>query len=139
MATDQNAAPVARKQVSQWLRAQARSSTSVPADQTLIMADSRTSTPPFIYPLVEKRANVPVRLRNNRIVYSPPKEESSRRGHPRWYGQRFALSDPATWPKPDVEEEWTVTSRRIGPSHRRGPVSASARRTIRARSQVRAP
>ncbi|MFN3763758.1 MAG: transposase, partial [Anaerolineae bacterium] len=112
VATDQNAAQVAQEQVSQWLQAQAGSSTSVSADQTLIVADSRYSTPPFIYPLVvEEGTNVLVRLRSNRVVYGPPKGESSRRGHPRWYGQRFDLSDPASWPKPDVEEEWTVTDR----------------------------
>ncbi len=79
VATDQNAAQVAQEQVSQWLQAQARSAHPVPADQTLIVADSRYSTPLFIYPLVvEKRTNLLVRLRSHRVVYGPPKGESSR-------------------------------------------------------------
>lgn len=75
--------------------------------------DSRYSTPDFIYPLViENGTSVLVRLRHNRVVFGPPQPEaSSRRGHPRWYGRRFDLDDPTTWPKPDEEESWTVTDR----------------------------
>lgn len=113
VATDQNAVQVAREQVSQWLQAQAQADPSLPADQTLVEADSRYSIPEFIYPLmVEEGTNGLVRLRSNRVVFCPPKGESARRGHPRWYGQRFDLGNPTTWPKPDVEETWTVTDRR---------------------------
>ena len=121
VATDQNAVRVAREQVSQWLQAQAQADPSLLVDQTLVEADSRYSTPEFIYPLVvEEGTNGLVRLRGNRVVFCPPRGveeqrsrgEPARRGHPRWYGQRFDLGDPTTWPKPDVEETWTVTDRR---------------------------
>lgn len=114
VATDQTATQVARRQVFQWLQAQAQASPPLSANQTLVEADSRYSTPEFIYPLVvEDGTNVLVRLRSNRVVFEPPQEEAaSQRGHPRWYGLPFALEDPTTWPKPDVEETWMVTDRR---------------------------
>jgi hypothetical protein len=114
VATRRNAAQVAQEQVSQWLRVQAQATPSVSADQALTAGDSRYSTPEFIYPLaVEAGTNVLIRLRSNRVLFGPPPvERASRRGHPRWYGQRLALNDPTTWPQADVEESWTVTERR---------------------------
>ena len=53
------------------------------------------------------------RLRSNRVCYRAPEEQGPRtRGHPRWYGPRFALNDPATWPAPDQEETFQMTSAR---------------------------
>lgn len=98
VATHQNAAQIAVEQLSRWLQAQSQAAPSLPADQTLVEGDSRYSTPDFIYPLViEAGTNGLVRLRSHRVVFgSPPEEKPSRRGHPRWYGQRFALNDPTT-------------------------------------------
>jgi len=42
------------------------------------------------------------RLRGNRVLYRlPEKDDECKRGHPRWYGARFALKDETTWPQPD--------------------------------------
>lgn len=48
-----------------------------------------------------------VRVQSNRTFcqqYVPTAEEEEKpsRGHPRWYGKRFSLSDPQTWPEPDA-------------------------------------
>ena len=113
MATDQNAAQVAQEQVSQWLEVQEQTEQPLPACRTLVEADSRFSTPDFIYPLAaEKGSNVLVRMRSNRVFFCPPPQgEKATRGHPRWYGKRFALDDPTTWPHPDAEENWEETTR----------------------------
>lgn len=85
-----------------------------PAAEILVLGDSRYSKPAFVYPLVaEEQTNVLVRLRHNRVVYTaPPPAEPSQRGHPRWYGERFALQDPTTWPAPDVETSWPATTKK---------------------------
>ena len=113
VATDQNAAQVAQEQVAQWVETQERAEHPVPAHQTLAAADSRYCTPPFIYPLAAQRGiGVLVRVRHNQVFFRPPPEaEGPARGHPRWYGERFALSDPTTWPPPDAEETWEETTR----------------------------
>lgn len=84
-----------------------------PPEQILTVADSRYGKPAFVYPLVgEEGSNLVVRLRSNRVVYGPPPPQDSKGpGRPRQYGARFALSDPTTWPCPDVEEVWTTTTR----------------------------
>jgi len=43
------------------------------------------------------------RMRSNRVFYRPyvpPPGEQPGPGHPRWYGERFALADPETWGPP---------------------------------------
>ncbi len=114
VATSQNAAQVGQRQIVRWLQIQAQANPSWRADQTLVVADSRYSTPAFIFPLVmEAGTNGLVRLSSKRVVFGPPPEEAvSRRGHPHWYGPRLALADPANGPKPDEEMEWTLTDRR---------------------------
>ena len=114
VATDQNAAQVAQEQVSQWLEVQEQTEQPLPACRTLVEADTRFSTPDFIYPLAaEKGSNVLVRVRSNRVFFCPPPQsERATRGHPRWYGKRFALDDPTTWPHPDEEESWEETTHR---------------------------
>ncbi len=113
VATHQNAAQVAQEQVAQWVETQEQAAYPVPARQTLVAADSRFCTPAFIYPLVDQRGvNVAVRVRSNRVFFRPPPEAAGpARGHPRWYGERFALDDPTTWPDPDEEETWEETTR----------------------------
>ncbi len=46
---------------------------------------------------------VVARLPGNRTVYRPPPPPPAApgKGHPPWYGERFALSDPATWDPPE--------------------------------------
>ena len=85
----------------------------VPARQTLAAADSRYGIPSFIYPLTAQRGIcVLVRVHSNRVFFRPPPEaEGPAQGHPRCYGERFVLSDPATWPPPDEEETWEETIR----------------------------
>jgi hypothetical protein len=41
------------------------------------------------------------RLRRNRVLYRLPDSTDTKRGHPRWYGSRFALKEKSTWTKPD--------------------------------------
>ncbi len=75
---------MARGQGSRWLQAQKQADPSFPANQTLVKGDSRYSPPDFIYSLVMKaETNGRVWLRGNRIVFGPPLQASSRRGHPR--------------------------------------------------------
>ena len=97
-----------------WLEVQEQTEQPLPACRTLVEADTRFSTPDFIYPLAaEKGSNVLVRVRSNRVFFCPPPQsERATRGHPRWYGKRFALDDPTTWPHPDEEESWEETTHR---------------------------
>lgn len=58
-----------------------------------------------------------VRVRGNRTFYHQyvsPKDalENQGRGHPRWYGERFSLSDPETWTDPDETHTLWKTNRR---------------------------
>ena len=56
------------------------------------------------------------RFPGNRVVYrkyEPPDEEDHKSvGHPTWYGHRFDLKDPATWPDPDETDTTTFTTKR---------------------------
>lgn len=54
------------------------------------------------------------RLRSNRIVYHSPQPEGRppKRGHPRWYGSRFALNDESTHTPPDEVAETSQITRR---------------------------
>jgi len=85
-----------------------------PAGRILTLADSRYSKPAFVYPLGAE-SNVLVRLRCNRVVYTQPALKKAQRGHPLWYGERFALSDPSSWPEPDQEATWTGTTKKGRP------------------------
>jgi len=51
---------------------------------------------------------VVARASSNRVFYRPAPpvdEENKSRGHPTWYGERFALKDPDTWGQPDEVTE----------------------------------
>jgi len=53
------------------------------------------------------------RLRGNRVLYRlPQKDDKRKRGHPRWYGSRFALKDETTRPKPDEVADTHTQTRR---------------------------
>jgi hypothetical protein len=79
------------------------------------VADSTYSAVTFLGPVVkhENLVNV-LRVRSNRVFYHqpPPVEGKRPRGHPRWYGERFALKDSSTWGEPDAVEETTLTTRK---------------------------
>lgn len=67
--------------------------------------DSGYSNKNFLEPLQTHKCLVTIaRCRSNRVFYqSPvPSDAPSKRGHPVWYGERFALKDEATWPEPDT-------------------------------------
>jgi hypothetical protein len=54
--------------------------------------------------LADARAQVLVRIRSDRIFHPDPQERTTGTvGRPRRHGERFALSDPATWTAPDAE------------------------------------
>ena len=62
-----------------------------------------------------KRANLVTiaRLRSNRVFYRQPnKPEKPKKGHPKWYGERFALKEPSSWHSPVRVSETTHQSHR---------------------------
>lgn len=85
---------------------------------TVEVADSGYSKPEYLY----SHRRFPdlvtiVRARGTRTFYHSPEptaEEAKNpgRGHPCWYGDRFALSSPTTWGDPDETLTFTETSRR---------------------------
>jgi len=85
-------------------------------DLKVIVGDSKYSKPSFLLAFADKPdAAIIVRVRNNRVfyrAYRPHPEQPRKRGHPRWYGQRFALNNPETWPEPDEETTFSITTRK---------------------------
>jgi hypothetical protein len=54
--------------------------------------------------LADVRAQVLVRIRSDRVFHpDPPPRAEGTVGRPRRHGDRFALSEPTTWTKPDAE------------------------------------
>ena len=78
--------------------------------------DSRYSTPAFLHPVAQHTNLVTIaRLRGTRTLYRPATAvpaEDRQAGHPRWYGERFALHESKTWGEPAQTAETTFTSRR---------------------------
>ena len=98
-----NAIQVAHNQIAQLL--------SYPQSATwpvkVLTVDSRYPTPAFLYGLRDHDDLVVIaRVRRNRIFYCQPTPGSSPT-RPRWYGPRFQLNDPATWPPPAQQETLT--------------------------------
>lgn len=53
------------------------------------------------------------RLRSNRVFYRAYAGDGApRKGHPRWYGDRFALGEPETWHPPDEEATFSTETTR---------------------------
>ena len=70
---------------------------------TLITVDSRYPTPAFLYGLAnQSKVVVIARVRRNRVFYTQPNARANKT-RPRWYGERFDLKDPSTWPLPTEE------------------------------------
>lgn len=85
-------------------------------DLCVQVLDSRYSVPKFLSPVARYGNLVTIaRLRSNRVLYRPAQpvpEEERGRGHPTWYGERFALLEPPTWGQPDRVKQTPHTSRR---------------------------
>ena len=69
------------------------------------VADSAYGVKRFLHPIQTYSSLVSVvRVRPNRVFYqSPQSPETTVRGHPRWYGERFALKEPDTWHPPEAQ------------------------------------
>jgi hypothetical protein len=69
------------------------------------VVDSAYSNKQFLSPLQEHQNLVTVaRSRSNRVFYQSPVilEPPVGKGHPTWYGARFALKEPDTWSQPSA-------------------------------------
>ena len=76
------------------------------------VADSSYSKPEYLLAQQPQTNLVSIlRVRSNHIFYRQPSTTAKvGRGHPIWYGPRFALKDPATWPAADIQQNTTFTS-----------------------------
>lgn len=79
------------------------------------VADSKYSKPAYLH-AHRRHANLItiVRVASNRTFYRQPQAaaEQTGAGHPTWYGARFALGDPTTWPPADTHSLTSHLSRR---------------------------
>jgi hypothetical protein len=79
------------------------------------VADSKYSKPAYLH-AHRQHANLVtiVRVAGNRTVYRQPDAAAQPpgAGHPTWYGARFALGDPSTWPPADTHALTRYVSRR---------------------------
>jgi len=67
------------------------------------VVDSAYGNKQFLSPLQEHQNLVTVaRSRSSRVFYQSPviSETPMGKGHPTWYGARFAIKEPDTWPEP---------------------------------------
>ncbi len=56
---------------------------------------------------------VVTRVRSNRVFYQSPEISSQpSKGHPLWYGEKFALKDEATWHEPNEVAQTNLTTKR---------------------------
>jgi hypothetical protein len=81
----------------------------------LCVVDSGLSAIEFLQTAAKHSNLVTIaRLRSNRVVYQkpPPKVDPPKRGHPRWYGPRFALNESSTHPPSDEGVEIHQITRR---------------------------
>jgi hypothetical protein len=85
---------------------------------TVVVADSSYSKAAYLH----RQRQFPylvtlVRVPGNRVFYQLPAPRAldgttPERGHPTWYGEPFALSDPASWSPPHQSLTWWESSRR---------------------------
>lgn len=81
-------------------------------DWLVLVGDCEYSVPLSVACLAQcAHVNGVFRLRSNRKLYGKPPPYTGR-GHPRWHGDLFRLSDPTTWWTPDEEHAWTETDER---------------------------
>lgn len=85
------------------------------------VADSSYSKPACLYPQCQQTNLVQVvRVRRNRVFFrqpTPDPKQKAQRGHPCWYGERFALKEPETWGVPEATHTFSVSNRQ-GKTHR---------------------
>jgi DDE superfamily endonuclease len=79
------------------------------------VADSKYSKPAYLH-AHRRHANLVtiVRVASNRIFYRQAQAaaQPAGAGHPTWYGARFALGDPTTWPSSDSQAlSWHLSRR----------------------------
>lgn len=96
--------------------ANALSNLQLPQDSlSVLVADSDYSTPAFLNDNLEQDNIVIVtRVRSNRVFYLQPNPceiKACRRGHPRWYGNKFDLKDETTWTSPNELVQTQLTTR----------------------------
>src|SRR6266545_1891054 len=79
------------------------------------VADSKYSKPAYLH-AHRQHANLVtiVRVASNRTFYCAAQDAAppTGAGHPTWYGARFALGDPTTWPPADTHARTQHVSRR---------------------------
>ena len=84
---------------------------------TVEVGDSSYSKPAYLHSHRQfPNLVTTARVRGNRVFYRqyvPTEEEMTNpgSGHPTWYGERFSLSDPETWGKPNATLTLQETSR----------------------------
>ena len=82
----------------------------------VLVEDSAYSTRLHLGSVARHPNLVPViRLPGNRVVYRKyelPEGEKNPVGHPTWYGDRFDLKDPDTWPVPDETADTTFVTKK---------------------------
>ena len=71
---------------------------------TIITADGRYGGTPFLQPACDLLCTCVVRLRCDRVLYTPPPPYSGM-GRPRVHGNRFDFEEPETWHEPDDEQD----------------------------------
>ena len=77
--------------------------------------DSAYGNKQFLSPLQEHQNLVTIaRSRSNRVFYQSPaiSETPIGKGHPTWYGARFAIQEPDTWPEPTEVSQFSYKTRR---------------------------
>jgi hypothetical protein len=82
-------------------------------DVAMFVFDAGYDPAALSHGLAGSRAQVLVRISSKRVFHpEPPPRPDGQRGRPRRHGERFALSEPATWTAPDTE--LTATDCRYG-------------------------
>jgi hypothetical protein len=82
---------------------------------SVLVADTGYSAVSFLGEVIEYENLLTVtRFRSNRVFYHQPESTKggSGAGHPKWYGERFALREPETWGKPDEVATTTVITKK---------------------------
>lgn len=84
---------------------------------TVSVVDSSYSKPAYLYAQQQFPHLVTIaRVRGTRTLYRQPETLTAEtpppgKGHPQWYGARFALADATTWPTPDATLTLQETTR----------------------------
>jgi len=118
VATDTHATAVAHQQLALLLGPQGRID---PQQLCVSVGDTAYSAAAYLHDVSAYENLVSIaRLRATRTLYhpypaSPPQHRplpNRRRGHPTWYGDQVAVSDPATWVQPEEHIQCTWTTKK---------------------------